>query len=140
MMKAVLDTSVIVAALDEADPDHAACRRVLLRGRPGAWSHALSETFSTLTGGRLGFRVSGNETASLLRDFVAPGLALISLTDAELLDACAESEKRGVRGGAIDDFLHLVAARKVGAEQFHTLNLGDFEAMHRAGDPEIVRA
>ena len=136
-MNIVLDTSVIVAALDEADPDHAACRRVLLRDKPGAWSHALSETFSTLTGGRLGFRVAASEAAALLRDFVSPRLTLISLTDLELLDAYGESEHRGVRGGAIYDFLHLVAARKAGARHMHTLNQGDLQSFHRPGAPEI---
>ncbi len=133
-----LDTSVIVAALDESDPDHAACRRVLLHGKPGAWAHSLSETFSTLTGGRLGYRVSASETASILSDFVAPRLRLISLADADLIGAYVESEQRGVRGGAIYDFLHLVAARQAGADRMHTLNTGDFQALHRPGDPEIT--
>lgn len=137
-MNVVLDSSVIVAALDEAAPDHAACRRVMLHGEPSAWSHALSEVFSTLTGGRLGFRVSASEAASLLRDHVAPRLTLISLTGTDLLDAYTESERRGVRGGAIYDFLHLVAARTGGATQLHTLNTKDFQAFHRSGDPEIA--
>lgn len=129
-MKIVADTTVIVAALDGADPDHAACRRVLLRGKPGAWSHALSETFSTLTGGKLGFRVPVPAASALLREWVAPRLTLIDLTGADLLDACAECERRGVRGGGIHDLLHLVAARKAGARRMHTLNLVDSSAFH----------
>ena len=137
-MKAVLDTSVIVAALDDSDPEHADCRKILLRGKPGAFSHALSETFSTLTGGRLGYRLSPADTASLLRDSVAPTLTVISLTESDLLDAYAESEMRGIRGGAIYDYLHLIAARKAGATQMVTLNTTDFQAFHRSGDPVIV--
>ena len=49
-----------------------------------------------------------------------------------------ESQSRGVRGGAIHDYLHLVAARKVGAQRFYTLNVSDFQSFHRQGDPEIV--
>jgi len=45
---------------------------------------------------------------------------------------------RGVRGGAIYDYLHLVAARKSGAKKFYTLNLSDFLSFHRPGDPEIL--
>ena len=137
-MKVALETSVIVAALDAADPAHAACRRILLRGKPGAWTHALSETFSTLTGGKLGFRISASQAAALLRDFVSPRLALISLTGPDLLAAYSHSEKRGIRGGAIYDYLHLVAARKAGARRMHTLNTADFQAFHRSGDPEIA--
>lgn len=56
-MKSALDSSVIVSALCAGDPDHDACRKVILSGRHSVLAHAFSETFSTLTGGRLGFRV-----------------------------------------------------------------------------------
>lgn len=133
-----LDTSVIVGALDDGAPDHAACRRVLLEDKPAIYSHALSEAFSTFTGGRLGFRLPASQAAVLLRDSVSPRLEIISLTSAELLCAYTECEVRGVRGGAIYDFLHLVAARKAGAECLYTLNLKDFQSIHRPGDPIIA--
>ena len=93
----MVDTSVIVAALDETDPDHGACRRVMLAGTTGAWSHALSESFSVLTGGKLGFRLSAPEAAGLLRDFVAPRLELVFLSETELLDAYGESRAQRPR-------------------------------------------
>ncbi len=136
-MKRALDSSVLVAALDEADPDHDACRKLLLGGRPYAHAHALSETFSTLTGGRLGKRVSAAD-AAILTKRLAARLHIVTLTEADLLSAYAEASGRGIRGGAIYDYLHLVAARKAGAGQMHTLNLDDFRAFHRSGDPEIV--
>ena len=46
-----------------------------------------------------------------------------------------EAHHRGVRGGANYDWLHLAAARKAGAEVFFTLNLRDFQALARPGDP-----
>ena len=52
-MKSAIDSSVIVSAMNGADPDHEACHRVLLEARHSVHNHALSETFSTLTGGRL---------------------------------------------------------------------------------------
>ena len=96
-MGVMVDTSVIVAALDETDPDHGACRRVMLAGTTGAWSHALSESFSVLTGGKLGFRLSAPEAAGLLRDFVAPRLELVFLSETELLDAYGESRAQRPR-------------------------------------------
>ncbi|MCX6880214.1 MAG: hypothetical protein NTW21_41385 [Verrucomicrobia bacterium] len=54
------------------------------------------------------------------------------------LDSYAEAPDRGVRGGAIYDYLHLVAARKGGATRLYTLNVTDFQAFQRPGDPEIV--
>jgi len=74
----------------------------------------------------------------ILRQQVAPRLHLLRLSEADLLDAFDESQRRGVRGGAIYDYLHLVAARKAGAAKLYTLNLDDFKSFHRAGDPEIV--
>jgi hypothetical protein len=38
------------------------------------------------------------------------------------------------------DYLHLFAARKAGAVEFHTLNYRDFQAFQRPGDPQIVDA
>jgi predicted nucleic acid-binding protein len=137
-MKAALDSSIIVSALCASDPDHDACRQVLLSGRHFVLAHALTETFSTLTGGRLGFRIPASDAASLLRQQVVPKVRSVLLEADEILTAFEEAEARGVRGGAIYDYLHLVAARKAGVKKFHTLNLGDFLSFHRSGDPEIL--
>jgi predicted nucleic acid-binding protein len=137
-MKSALDSSVLISALCADDPDHAACRKILLSGRPTIFDHAYSETFSTLTGGRLGFRIPASDAANLLRQQISPRLGSASLCNADLLSAFEEAEARGVRGGAIHDYLHLVAARKAGAKRFYTLNLSDFLSFHRPGDPEIL--
>ncbi len=137
-MKCALDSSVIVSALCAGDPDHDACRKVLLAHRPTVLAHAFAETFSTLTGGRLGYRVPASDAAKLLRQQIAPKLSNIPLDESDLLTAFEEAELRGVRGGAIYDYLHLVAARKAGAKRFYTLNLSDFLSFHRPGDPEIL--
>jgi len=137
-MKSALDSSVIVSALCAGDPDHDACRKVLLSGRHSVLTHAFTETFSTLTGGRLGFRVPASDAASLLRQQIAPQLRNVHLDADDLLAAFEQAEARGVRGGAIYDYLHLVAARNAGAKRFYTLNLSDFLSFHRPGDPEIL--
>ena len=109
-----------------------------MSARHSIHAHALTETFSILTGGRLGLRIPAVDAASILKDQVAPRLDLEPLNEIDLLTAYGESEARGIRGGAIHDFLHLVAARKAGAKRFYTLNVGDFLSFHRPGDPEIV--
>jgi len=137
-MKSALDSSVVVSALCGGDSDHESCRKMLLSGRPSVLDHALSETLSTLTGGRLGFRVPASDAAKLLRQQIAPKLRIMALDADDLFAAFEEAEARGVRGGAIYDYLHLVAARKAGAKRFYTLNLSDFRSFHRLGDPEIL--
>ncbi|KAB2641553.1 MAG: type II toxin-antitoxin system VapC family toxin [Verrucomicrobia bacterium] len=137
-MKVALDSTVIIAALNEAEPSHNACRKLLLSGEAHIHGHAFSETFCILTGGRLGIRVSAADAAALLREQVAPRVKVINLTATELLDSYAEAPDRGIRGGAIYDYLHLVAARKAGVAKFFTLNVNDFKSFQRPGDPGIV--
>ncbi len=137
-MKSAIDSSVIISALIGEAPDHNACHVILLSARHSIHAHALSETFSILTGGRLGLRIPAFDAASLLKEQVAPRLNVVSLTETDLLTAYGETEARGIRGGAIHDYLHLVAARKAGAKRFYTLNAVDFLSFHRPGDPEIV--
>jgi hypothetical protein len=55
-----------------------------------------------------------------------------------MLQAMRAAESRGARGGALFDFLHLVAARQARATRLYTLNISNFLSFHRNGDPEIV--
>jgi predicted nucleic acid-binding protein len=136
-VKSAVDSTIIISALCSSDPRHAACRKRMMSASHAAFTHALTETFSTLTGGRLGFRISASDAASLLREQISSKLNIVSLDKVNLLHAYDEAETRGIRGGAIYDYLHLVAARRAGAKIFFTLNLADFQAFHRPGDPVI---
>ena len=137
-MIAALDSSVIVAALRTSEAYHRECFGLLdqpgLHMRP----HAISESFSTLTGGRLGERLPADEVARAIERTILPRVSTVNLTSAEHLAAIREAQSRGVRGGAIYDYLHLVAARKIGAERLYTLDVDDFQSFHRPGDPVIV--
>ncbi|MCC7460844.1 MAG: hypothetical protein IT480_00125 [Gammaproteobacteria bacterium] len=42
-----------------------------------------------------------------------------------------------LRGGAVYDLLHLIAARKAGVEALVTLDRRDFQAFSQADDPRI---
>ncbi|MGV3662679.1 MAG: hypothetical protein ACO1TE_21020 [Prosthecobacter sp.] len=129
---------MLVAAMVATEAFHDACDALMDRQNMGVYSHGLAETFSTLTGGKKSFRMSSTQAALILDEDYLPCLAVIDLTPAEMLRAMREAEARGVRGGAIFDYLHLVAARKAGAERLYTLNISNFLAFHRPGDPEIV--
>ncbi len=95
------DSSILIASLLAKDPHHEACARVLEEYRPFGHRHALAETFSVLTGGRLGFRMSPDQIAEVIRESILPWVRTTELDDAELLDAMSISQVRGVRGGAI---------------------------------------
>lgn len=136
-MTTLLDTSVVIASLDEDEPAHADSHRRLIAGDGLLYLHALAETFSVLTGGRRERRVDPAIASQLLEETVLPFVQLVSLTPKEVRAAFAQCQGRGVRGGAVYDFLHLWAARKAGADALVTLDLRHFQAIARPGDPRI---
>jgi predicted nucleic acid-binding protein len=138
-MPALLDTSVLIAALDAGQAHHRACDAVLAQGGHFIYQHALAEVFSILTGGRLGRRVEASTAAQLLEASVLPLITVVSLSAGEFMAALNAAHARGVRGGAVYDWLHLAAARKAKTEAVLTLNVRDFQALAQRGDP-LVRA
>ena len=137
-MSAFIDTSVLVAAMIGTEDFHEPCRALVAEGESHIYAHGMAEAFSTLTGGRKAFRLGAEVASELLSEHFAPRLTITSLSPTEVLRAMRDAESRGVRGGAVFDYLHLVAARKAKAAKFYTLNISNFRSFHRAGDPEIV--
>jgi hypothetical protein len=100
-------------------------------------AHALLETFSTLTGGRLGIRVDADLAARLLRESFRPRVKIILLAEEDLFDCLDHARNHGVRGGVVYDYMYRVAARKAACETIVTLNLADFAHLVREGDPTV---
>ena len=137
-MSFLLDTSVVLASLDADEPHHAACDRILAEGGHHLYAHALAEAFSILSGsGAHRRRLAPAQAADLLQTSVVPFVQLVHLTGRETMAAIADAERRGARGGAIYDLLHLAAARKANVAALLTLDTRDFAALARSGDPEI---
>jgi len=137
-MKVAVDSSVLVAALDVQQDHHEQCFDLLDLPDVCMLSHAVSECFSSLTGGRLSRRVSANVVTQALAVSILPVIKSCVLDAEEIVKALETAERRGVRGGAVYDFLHLVSAKKAGAERLYTLDVSDFTAFRRQGDPEIM--
>ena len=136
-MSLLLDTSVIIASLDGDEPRHAACDRLVATGGHMLYAHGLAETFSILSGGRHGRRLRPALVARLIEDSVLPYVELVHLTGKETMAAITDAERRGARGGAIYDLLHLMAARKAQVQAIVTLDMQDFHAIAKPGDPVI---
>ena len=137
-LETCIDTSILVAAMVGTEAFHEECRALVVTRRMGMYAHGIAETFSTLTGGREAFRLSAETAARFLEEHFVPVLEITGLTPVETLKAMREAQPRGIRGGAIFDYLHLVAARKAKARRLYTLNAANFRSFHRPGDPEIV--
>lgn len=136
-MTLLLDTSVVIASLDADEPHHAVCDRLLSTGGHRLFVHALAETFSILTGSRISRRLGPDTAAELIASAVLPFVELVRLTGREMMMALTEAPHRGARGGAVYDWLHLVAARKAGVDPLVTLDRRDSMALTRPGDPAV---
>jgi len=137
-MISFIDTSVLVAAIVGTEDYHRECDALMDSGDLGIYAHGLAETFSILTSGRRKLQMMADLASEVIEQDFLPLLTVTSLTPTEMMRAMREAQSRGVRGGGIYDYLHLVAARKAKASRIYTLNLSNFRALHRPGDPEIV--
>ena len=119
-MRRYWDTSALVDALHDSRVEQKALE-------PEQWTrpHALAETFSVLTGGRLGVRYLPDDAAALIRE-ITSGMNFVELDSAETLAALDGAQRNGVRGGRVHDWLHAQAARKAKVTELLTDNLGDF--------------
>ncbi len=125
-----------------SEQHHQRCLDLILKASKSTllniYLHGIAETFSTLTGGKKSFQLQASFVADVLENDFVPRLNIVTLAIPDLLRAMREAQARGVRGGGIYDYLHLVAARKAKARFIYTLNISNFRACYRAGDPEIV--
>ena len=128
-----LDTSVLVGALLEKHPQHAACLRALQEAtNPISDAHALAETFATLTG----FYKVPTEAAAELTLGLKAVVQVDPLSMADYETAISEARQRGIMGGGIYDSLHATFARRKGAKRVVTRNPTHFA--HTAPELEVV--
>ena len=74
----------------------------------------------------------------MLSETVLPRVSVIELSSAEIIAALGIAQSRGVRGGCVYDYMHLVAAKKGDASVISTLNMDDFLHLRRGDDPEVL--
>jgi predicted nucleic acid-binding protein len=128
-----LDTGILVGALLKAHPEHAVCLSAFSQSsRPFTNSHALAETFATLTG----FYKVPVDAATELTLSLKQALRVEPLALADYETALREARARGVMGGAIYDSLHATFARRKKATSIVTRNPSHFQ--HVAPDIEIL--
>jgi hypothetical protein len=122
-MKRYWDSSALIVALHDS-------RVEKLAREPDQFTrlHTLAESFSTLTGGRLGFQYPPDDAAALLREITA-GMRFVQLELSEILDALDQAQKNGIRGGRVHDYLHARAAAKANVDQLLTDNYADFAGL-----------
>jgi predicted nucleic acid-binding protein len=139
-VKVAFDTSVIVAAVIEAHPNHARAAWWLRSSagleRVAAW-HAYAEAWAVLTALPIEPRISGQVAAAVM-DRVRRMIRFVLPRGTTYPGAVARCNARSLRSGAVYDALHLISAEKEAAELLLTFNVTDFTRMAEPGGPRII--
>ena len=141
-MKVLLDTSVLVAGLISHHEHESraavwldAARRGRVRG--AATTHALAETWATLTALPVEPRVAP-PLAERMVDRLAEHLEVLELSQEDYRGAIQRCGDRGLRSGAVYDALHLVAGERWQADVVLTFNLQDFRRLAVEQGPRLT--
>jgi predicted nucleic acid-binding protein len=140
-MRALFDTSVIVAALVTAHPSHARAVAWLRRAKAGevemaVSSHTLAELFAVLTTLPVSPRISPDMAWRLIHENIERTAKVTNIKASDYYRIIQKLKDRGLYGGIIYDALIFEAALLSGAEVLLTLNASDFERLRLN---EIVR-
>ena len=112
----------------EEEEHHDAALEALAGSDDGFTStHAIAETFATLTSGRLEIQLTPGEATQIIDTNVIKRLQVIDLRLSDYQQAMQDSQRVGARGGAIFDMLHLQAARRGTAKRIFTINVRHFQ-------------
>jgi predicted nucleic acid-binding protein len=138
---ALLDTSILVAALVEEHPRHASAFSWLQRARRGdvigvIAAHSIAEAFAVLTSLPLSPRIAPPTAWTLLERSVLSCCRAISLSVSDIRQVVSRVSRQGLAGGIVCDALIAEAGSKVRADRIVTLNPGDF---CRVTDPSLVQ-
>jgi predicted nucleic acid-binding protein len=124
-----LDTSVLIAASDAADPRHLMSRSLLAAAAPGraaCGAHTLAEVYAVLS--RLpGGKKVRPEFAGLLVDQIAARMTIVALNGTEYAATLRTVARMGLAGGIVFDAVLLACARKVNARHIYTWNVRHFK-------------
>ena len=133
------DSSAFVAAVSEDDTAHdAALAAWKSSAHPVMYAHGILESYSTLTGKRHPACMAPDEALTIITGNTEKGgVEVIQFAPREIITLLHDVRRRGIRGGAIYDYMHLCAARKAGAERIFTLNKRHFMAIAPDLTPKI---
>lgn len=142
-MKALFDTSVLVAAVVAAHPAHGRALPWLRRAHEKeieafVSAHTLAELYAVLSTLPVRPRISPLLARQLVQENVERRVRVVPLTARDYGAVLTEMASRGVPGGVGYDALAVRACRKAGAERLLTLNRRDFLRVWPEGSDIVV--
>ena len=131
-MRALFDTSVLIAGLVEAHGKHVQSfpwlqkiRHAEVQGLIAA--HSIAETYAVLSTLPVSPRITPSAAWALLEHSILPFVQAVDLSDQETQVVVQRLSRQGFAGGVVYDALIAEAATKGGAECLVTLNVSDFQ-------------
>jgi predicted nucleic acid-binding protein len=120
-MKALLDTSVLVAALVEPHPEHRRALPWLAKAKSSSTelvisSHTIAELYAVLSTLPVSPRITPGFAWRLIHESIEPHVSIVSLTTSEYIATVRYLSEIGLSGGAVYDALIVKAAQKAEAE------------------------
>jgi predicted nucleic acid-binding protein len=142
-MKALLDTSVLVAALVEPHPEHQRALPWLTKVKSRTTelvisSHTIAELYAVLSTLPVSPRILPGLAWRLIHESIEPHVSIVSLTSSEYIATIKHMSDMGLTGGAVYDALIAKAAKKSGVDRLVTFNVGDFKRVWPEGAARIV--
>lgn len=142
-MKALFDTSTLVAAMVESHPHYRRAQPWLRRAVAGGLeffvaAHSVAEVYAVLTALPVSPRISPATAARLIQDNLLEHATVVSLSAADYTDVVRRLAEQGVSGGAVYDALIARAAVKAEVDQLVTFNADDFRRVWPVGLSKIT--
>jgi len=142
-MKALLDASVLVAALVEPHPEHLRALPWLAKANSRSTelvicSHTIAELYAVLSTLPVSPRITPGFAWRLIHESIEPHVSIVSLTSSEYIATVRHLSEIGLSGGAVYDALIVKAAQKAGADRIVTFNVNDFKRVWPEGASGIV--
>lgn len=144
-MKALFDTSLLVAGLVEAHPFHDRAFAWLRRARERRLelhisAHSVAELYAVLTVLPVRPRIAPSTARRLVRDNTEAASSVVTLTAADYDRTVERMATLGLGGGAVYDALIARAAEKASVDKLVTFNVADFERVWPEGRSVITPA
>ncbi|CAK0752090.1 Ribonuclease VapC [Gammaproteobacteria bacterium] len=141
-MKLLLDTSVLVAGMVEAHPEHERAlvwlERVRNTDNGFISAHSLAEVYAVLTRLPVQPKIHPEIVVNLLQRNIFPYFTIVELTQEDYFNAIQNLAKARLVGGIVYDALIMQTAIKAGVEQLITLNAKDFRRLYPNSEIAIV--
>ena len=142
-MKALLDSSTLIAAMLPDHVHHGPAHAWLAQAKAGAFAfvvsgHSVAEVYSVLTRLPRTPRISPAEAWQMVHDNVTSCAHLVTLAGSDYAALIDELSQRGIIGGAVYDAVIAKAAELAQVERLVTLNETHFQQVWPGGASRIV--